>query len=82
MTTNDDDRLYIYLKSPSGLFYFFGLQGEVLNVTSDNQRFMKPLNEMKDKDRIVDISKQLSFEIQGVTEGTANKFIQRARAAW
>jgi len=82
MTTNDDDRLYVYLKSPSGLFYFFGLQGEVLNVTSDNTRFMKPLNEMKDKERIIDITKELSVELQGVTEGTANKFIQRARAAW
>ena len=82
MTTNEDDRLYIYLKSPSGLFYFFGFQGEVLNITSDNARFMGPLNDMKDKDRIIEISKELSLELQGVTEGTANKFIERSRAAW
>ncbi|MBT8220591.1 MAG: hypothetical protein KJP00_12250 [Bacteroidia bacterium] len=82
MTTNEDDRLYIYLKSPSGLFYFFGFQGGILNITSDNNRFMTPLNDMKDKERIVEISKEMSFEMQGVTEGTANKFIQRAKAAW
>lgn len=82
MTTNGDDRLYMYLKSPSGLFYFFGYQGGVLNVTSDNTRFMGPLNDMKDKDRVIEISKELSFELQGVTEGTANKFIQRSKAAW
>jgi len=82
MTTNEDDRLYVYLKSPSGLHYFFGYQGEVLNVTSDNARFMKPLNEMKDKDRIIKLSKTQSFELQGVTEGTANKFVRRVSAAW
>ena len=36
MPTNGDDRLYIYLKSPSELYYFFGFKDGVLNVTSNN----------------------------------------------
>ena len=35
MPSNGDDRLYIYIKSPSDTYYFFGYKGGILNVVSN-----------------------------------------------
>ncbi len=79
MPTNDDDRLYIYLKSPSQLYYFFGYKQGILNVVSNNTRFMDELIGLKDKDRIVKNGEDV-YEIQAVEPSTANAFVNRAKA--
>ena len=81
MPTNEDDRLYIYLKSPSQLYYFFGYKQGILNVVSSNTRFMDEVLGMKDKDRITKMGEDETYEIQAVEPSTANAFVNRAQAA-
>ncbi|MCF8246253.1 MAG: hypothetical protein K9J37_15915 [Saprospiraceae bacterium] len=80
MPTNDDDRLYIYLKSPSQMYYFFGYKQGILNLVSNNTRFMEQLLKMKDKDKIVKLPDGETFEIQPVEESTASAFLNRIEA--
>ncbi|TAK34479.1 MAG: hypothetical protein EPO28_15990 [Saprospiraceae bacterium] len=80
MPTNDDDRLYIYLKSPSQLYYFFGYRQGVLNVASNNTRFMDELLGLKEKERIIKVSENEVYEIAPVEEGTAQAFVNRIEA--
>ena len=81
MPTNDDDRLYVYLKSPSQLYYFFGYKQGILNVVSNNTRFMDELLGMKEKDRVLKMGDEETYEIQAVEPSTANAFVNRAKAA-
>ncbi|MEO1261247.1 MAG: hypothetical protein AAFZ15_20760 [Bacteroidota bacterium] len=81
MPTNEDDRLYIYLKSPSQLYYFFGYKQGIMNVVSNNTRFMDELLGMKEKDRIIKMGDDETYEIQVVEPSSANAFVNRAKAA-
>ncbi len=80
MPSNDDDRVYVYIKSPSDYFYFFGYKAGILSLTSNNNSFMEELTGMKPKELIVK-SKEGEFEIQAVETGTANTFVSRVKAA-
>ena len=80
MPTNEDDRLYIYVKSPSQLYYFFGYKQGIMSITSNNTRFMEELEGLKDKDRIVKMKDGEQYEIQLVEPTTANAFVNRAKA--
>lgn len=76
----DDDRLYIYLKSPSGLTYFFGYKQGILSITSNNTVFMQQLEGIKEKDRIFKMPDGQTFEIQPVELGSSNLFLRRIQA--
>ncbi len=79
-STADDDRLYVYLKSPSGLFYFFGFKQGILSITSNNTVFMQQLEGIKEKDRITKMSDGETFEIQPVEPSSASLFLRRITA--
>jgi hypothetical protein len=81
MPTNDDDRLYIYIKSPSQQYYFFGYKQGILNLVSNNTRFMDELLKMKDKDKIFKMPDGEQYEIQPVEPSTASAFVNRVEAA-
>ena len=81
MPTNDDDRLYIYLKSPSGYYYFFGFKQGVLNVVSDNMEFNDEIINLKKKEAVVKMGKDEFFEIFPVEPSSANMFMRRVQAA-
>ncbi len=81
MPTNDDDRLYIYLKSPSQQYYFFGYKQGILNVVSNNTRFMDELLGLKDKDKIFKMPDGEQYEVQPVEPSTAQAFVNRVEAA-
>jgi hypothetical protein len=81
MPTNEDDRVYIYLKSPSQLYYFFGYRQGIMSIVSNNTRFMDQLNGMKEKELIVKMSDGEQYEIQVVNPTTANAFVSRIEAA-
>jgi hypothetical protein len=80
MPSNDDDRLYIYIKSPSDLYYFFGFKQGILNVVSNNPAYMEALRELKGKDKITKMSDGKTYEIQEVEPGTAQRFLSRIKA--
>ena len=80
MPTNDDDRLYFYIKSPSQLYYFFGYKQGIMNIFSNNTRFMDELLGMKAKDLISKTPDGDIYEIAPVEEGTARAFLNRIKA--
>jgi len=77
MPSNEDDRLYIYLKSPSGYFYFIGFKQGIMDMTSDNPRFTEELLKMKKKDLIIKLPSGENLEIQPVEQSKARLFIRR-----
>lgn len=79
-SADDDDRLYIYLKSPSGLFYFFGFKQGILSITSNNTVFMETINEMKVKDLVLRMEDGETFEILPVEASNATVFLRRITA--
>ncbi len=77
MPSNEDDRLYIYLKSPSGYFYYIGFKQGIMDMTSDNPRFNEELLKMKKKDLIFKLANGEQMEIQPVEQSTARLFLRR-----
>lgn len=82
MTTAGEDRLYIYIKSPSELYYFFGFKDGVLNVVTNNTQFMNELETMKPKDLIMKMDDGETYEILPVSIGTAQTFLRRVADAF
>jgi hypothetical protein len=80
MPQAEDDRLYVYLKSPSGLYYFFGYNAGILNVTSNNTVFMEEFGKLKSKDLVIKQEDGENLEIQVVETGTAQTFMNRVKA--
>jgi hypothetical protein len=81
MPTNEDDRLYIYIKSPSELFYFFGFKQGIMSMTSNNPEFMDALGGMKSKELITKMDDGNTYEMQAVDVGSARLFLNRVKAA-
>lgn len=81
MPTNEDDRLYIYLEAPGGNFYYFGFKGGILNMTSNNDDFLKELEGLKTKEVIQKMPDGETYELQIVSPSVATSFVRRARAA-
>ncbi len=81
-SANNDDRFYIYIKSPSELFYFFGFKDGILNVASNNTSFMDELGTMKAKDLVVKMPDGGIYEILPVELSTASTFLRRVQSAF
>ncbi len=81
MPRNGQDRLYLYLESPNGYYYFFGFRDGVLNVVSNNTRFNDEVINMKEKERLIKMGDGEFYEIAPVNPGTANAFVRRVLAA-
>lgn len=77
MPTNEDDRLYIYIKTPSELYYFFGYKQGIMSVTSNNPQFMDALNGIKAKDLVAKMPDGETYEIQAVETSDAQLFLRR-----
>lgn len=77
-----DDRFYIYIKSPSELFYFFGFKDGIMNVTSNNTTFMQELESIKPKDLVMKMEDGGTYEILPVELGTASTFLRRVQGAF
>ncbi|HMO38254.1 MAG TPA: hypothetical protein PKC76_04230 [Saprospiraceae bacterium] len=81
MPSNEDDRLYIYIKTSSELIYFFGYRQGILSVTSNNASFMDALNAIKAKDLVFKMPDGETYEIQPVELSDAQLFLRRMQAA-
>ncbi|MEM9888473.1 MAG: hypothetical protein AAF849_21440, partial [Bacteroidota bacterium] len=81
MPTNGDDRLYIYLESPTGTSYYFGFKQGILSITSSNTAFIQAAEALKAKEVILKMDDGETYEIQLVSPGISNMFINRVKAA-
>ncbi len=81
MPTNEDDRVYIYLETPSGNFYYFGFKAGILNMTSNNEDYLKAFDGLKAKELVKKMKDGETYEIQLVPETIARTFVSRAKAA-
>ncbi len=80
MPSNNDDRVYIYIKTANDFFYFFGYQKGVLGITSTNPRMEEEFNKIKAKDRIAK-TKDGDLELQWEDPGKGEMFIRRMQNA-
>lgn len=81
MPTNEDDRLYIYIKSPSDYYYYFGYKQGVLEVVSNNTLFNEELLGLKKKETLVKMKNGEFYEILPIEPSKAQMFIARVKEA-
>ena len=82
MTSGGEDRLYLYIKSPSETYYFFGFKDGILNVVTNNTRFMNELRDTKARELVLEMDDGQTYEILEVTPGTASTFLRRMEEAF
>jgi hypothetical protein len=81
MPSNEDDRVYIYVKTSNDFFYFFGYQRGILSITSNNTKMEEEFNKIKPKERVKKMEDNQPYEIQWVETGTAEMFLRRIQNA-
>lgn len=81
MPSNEDDRVYIYLKSANDYVYFFGYQRGILEITTNNQRVEEEFKKMKPKEKILKMGDDETVEIQWADYARAEIFAKRVTAA-
>lgn len=80
MPSNEDDRVYMYIKSPSEDWYFFGYKQGILSMVSSNTKFNDALLGMKPKELAFKQKDGGLYEIQAVDPNSALMFVNRIRA--
>ncbi len=81
MPTNGDDRLYFYIKLPNSIYYYFGYKQGILEINSNDNRFMDIATDLKKGDLIQKMGNGETFEIQVQEAGRATMFLRRVQAA-
>jgi len=79
LTGNGNDRLYFYLKSPSGNYYYFGFNQGILNTVSSDPAYNEALIGLKKKERIIKLKGGEIYEIQVAGESTPTHFVNRIK---
>ena len=80
MPSRGDDRVYIYVKSPSEYFYYFAYKGGILSTVSNNTRYNDAVTGLKKKETVIKMKDGENYEIQPINPGTARKFVARIKA--
>ncbi len=81
MPGNGDDRLYVYVKSPSDAWYYFGYKQGILEIASSSPRFNEALDGLKKKELYYKMDDDEYYEIAVGGAGTVNAFVNRVKAA-
>jgi hypothetical protein len=79
MPGNEDDRFYLYIKASADLWYFFGYQSGVLNITSSSTRFNDILVALKAKETQIKMPDGETYEIVAANPSIATAFVNRVR---
>lgn len=75
---NDDGRIYLWLKSANGHHYYFNYKKGILHVYSNNEQFNRAVEALKEKDRLIEVKKGMTYELQLTTPDLVTHFIKRA----
>lgn len=81
MPSNDDDRAYIHLQLPNQIYYYFGYRNGILELNSNDNRFMDEASKMKSSELNLKMPDGKSYEIQLVEASRAQMFLRRAQAS-
>ncbi|MCO6484418.1 MAG: hypothetical protein J5I41_01445 [Saprospiraceae bacterium] len=81
MPSNEDDRLYLLLRSGSEFYYFFGYRGGILSITSNNPAFMDAGAKLKSRELVIKMPDDKVYEIQFVGTETADLWLRRIQEA-
>ncbi|MBP7822026.1 MAG: hypothetical protein KA010_03825, partial [Saprospiraceae bacterium] len=81
MPSNEEDKFFMYLASPSGLVYFFAYQPGGFGVFSTNTAFVEAISKLKGKEKTLKDNKGNSCEIQIIEESLAQIMISRVKEA-
>ena len=81
MPANNDDRIYVYLKLPNDIYYYFGLRKGFLEMNSNDSRFQDELTKTKKPDLLLKMPNGEILEIQAVESNRAQMFMRRAMSA-
>ena len=79
LANNEEDRLYFYLKSPSGNFYYFGFKDGILETYSDFEMYNETVLDLKKKEREIKLRDGYLFEIMLANDNAASNFLNRIR---
>ena len=77
---NNDDRVYVYIKTATDNFYFFGYQKGVLGIASTNPKMEEEFNKIKPKERIAK-TESGNMELQWEDASKGEMFIRRMQSA-
>lgn len=78
MLSNDEDRFYCYLKSPSGFYYYFSFKQGLLSTRSNNPQYNQAVENLGKKEQLVKMGDGEYFEVQLAGETAPQLFQQRA----
>ena len=81
MPSNEDDRVYFYIKTANEFIYFFGYQKGILEICSTNPRVEEEFKKMKPKDRTRKMEGGTSLEMEWGDIGKAEMFVRRVQQA-
>jgi hypothetical protein len=81
MPGNNDDRIYVYLKLPNDIYYYFGLRKGFLEINSNDSRFQEELLKTKKTDLLLKLPNGEILEMQPVESNRAQMFMRRAMSA-
>ena len=79
MPSNGDDRVYVYIKSPSDFYYYFGFKQGILSTVSNNTKYNDELLGLKKKELTIKMDDGEFYEIQPVAPGRAEMFSNRVK---
>ena len=81
MPANEDDRVYLYVKTANDFLYFFGYQKGILEMVSTNPRFEEEFNKIKPKERVHKNEDGTTIEYSWGDIGKAEMFVKRVQNA-
>jgi hypothetical protein len=81
MPANEDDRVYVYVKTANDNLYFFGYQKGILEMVSTNPKFEEEFNKIKPKEKIHKNEDGTVVEFAWGEIGKAEMFVKRVQGA-
>ena len=72
---------FLFKRFNIAYYYFFGFKQGILNITSNNTKFMDEVMGLKKNEQIVNMKEGGTYEIQAVETRDANRFVRRIQEA-
>jgi hypothetical protein len=81
MPSNNNDCIYVYIKTANDFFYFFGFSKGILSLTSNNPKMEEEFNKIKPKERNIKADDGTVIEMQWDDVARGEMFARRVQNA-